>query len=531
MRALQIPASNNALHRPNSRDRGSSFRPRGTPWWLVGALLAAALPAPAGAQTPGETAPTLTLSLNEAIERAWRGNPGLQATRNEESPASTELRSARGSLLPSLSTGFGVSWEGSGQQRIGNVTIGDLGITETPSYYFSNYSLGFNLALSGSTLLAPRRAAANLEATRARIGSAETSLALDVSRAYLDVLRADEGARLAGRELARAEANLALVSARRAVGAATALEERQAEVAVGRARVAVVREEGDARNTRIRLFQLMGEEPRGRDLRLTSDFPLEPVERSEDELFSLALDMNPDLAALVAQEEAAEHGLRSARTSYLPTLNLQGGWSGFTRQASSDQFLIDQAQAGATSQIAQCQFQNDLFSRLADPLPTQDCSQFEFGSAERDAVLASNRAFPFDFTRQPPGVSLSLSLPIFQGFQRQHQVETARVARNNARLLSEERRLALRSDIERGLVTARTAYEAARLEERNVEVAEEQLAMAREQFEAGLVDFLQLADAEAVKARADREYVAAVYAYHEARAVLEAMVGVPLREP
>lgn len=514
---------------------GISHRPwipgRG-PWPLV-AIAILTLPAGAPGQVPegGGTGEVLTLSLDEALARAELGNRGLQTSRNEESSAHWELRAARGGLLPSLSSSFGLSWEGSGQQRFGGLTGGDLGITRTPSYYFSSFSLGFNLGISGASILAPRRAEADLEATRARIGSAEAGLKLEVTRAYLDVLRADEGVRLARSELARAEANLELAAARAVVGATTVLEERQAEVAVGRARVNLVREEGEARNSRIRLFQLMGEEQRGRELRLTSTFPLEPMDADEDELYAQSLAGNPDLAALEAQEEAAAVGLRSARSSYLPTLNLQGGWSGFTRQASDDRFLLEQARAGAQNQIAQCQFQNEIFTRLADPLPPMDCSSFEFGPAEREAVLASNRAFPFDFSRQPPGVSMVLSVPIFQGFQRQRQVESARVARSNARLQLEDRRLALRSEIARGLVTARTALEAARLEETNVEVAAEQLALAREQFREGLVDFLQLADAEAVKARADREYLAAVYAYHEARAALEAAVGVPLREP
>lgn len=485
-----------------------------------------------GAQDPGQDggSPVLTLSLEEAVARAQTGNPSLRAARNEEAPAEWDLRAARGNLLPSLSTGFGVAWEGSGQQRIGGLTSGDLGI-ETPSYYFSNYSLGFNLGISGNTLLAPRRAAANLEATRARIGSAEAGLVLDVTRTYLDVLRADEGVRLARRELARAEANLALAEAQAAVGAATALEARQAEVAVGRTRVSLVREEGAARNARISLFQLMGEDANGRDLHLTSTFDLAPVTEDEEELYRLSLEQNPDLAALLAQEEASIQGLRVARSTYFPSLTLQGGWSGFTRQASSDGFLLDQAQAQAENNVLQCRLTNEIFSRLADPLPTQDCSQFEWAAEDREAVLAGNRAFPFDFTRQPPSVSLSISFPLFQGFQRQQQVETARAGRNNARLQVQEQRIALRSEIARSLVTARTAYEAARLEETNLVVAERQLELAREQFQAGLVDFLQLADAEAVRARADREYLAAVYAYHEARAVLEAVVGAPLTQP
>jgi outer membrane protein len=364
---------------------------------------------------------------------------------------------------------------------------------------------------------------------RPRIGGAEAGLALEVNRGYLEVLQQEEAVRLARRELSRAEANLRLASARAAVGTATLLEERQAEVAVGRARVNLVREEGGARNARLRLFQLMGEEPDGRELRLTSTFEVDPPDEDLDELYRTSLEMNPDLAALRAQETAAGYGLRAARSAYLPSLSLQAGWAGFTRQASSNAFVLGQAERQAEAQLAQCRFQNELFSRLADPLPQEDCSQFELGPDQRDAVLSANQAFPFDFTRQPPSVSLSLSLPIFQGFQRRHQVETAQVTRDNAQLRVREQRLAVRSEIAQNLTVVESAYEAVLLEAQNREVAEQQLLLAREEFEAGMVDFLQLADAEAVRARADREYLAAVYGYHEALAALEAVVGVSLR--
>jgi outer membrane protein TolC len=60
-------------------------------------------------------------------------------------------------------------------------------------------------------------------------------------------------------------------------------------------------------------------------------------------------------------------------------------------------------------------------------------------------------------------------------------------------------------------------------------VAAEQLRLARERYQLGSTSFLELVEAETVKAQADRERVAAVFAYHDAVAALEAVVGTPLR--
>jgi outer membrane protein TolC len=68
------------------------------------------------------------------------------------------------------------------------------------------------------------------------------------------------------------------------------------------------------------------------------------------------------------------------------------------------------------------------------------------------------------------------------------------------------------------------------LEERNRALSDEQLRLARERYRIGASSFLDLQEAETVKARADRAYLAAVYSYHEALAGLENAVGRPLRE-
>ena len=75
-----------------------------------------------------------------------------------------------------------------------------------------------------------------------------------------------------------------------------------------------------------------------------------------------------------------------------------------------------------------------------------------------------------------------------------------------------------------------TARQSVDLEETNRSLAHEQLELARERYRLGAASFIELQDAETVTARADRAYVDAVYAFHEAIAALESAVGRPLRE-
>jgi len=53
--------------------------------------------------------------------------------------------------------------------------------------------------------------------------------------------------------------------------------------------------------------------------------------------------------------------------------------------------------------------------------------------------------------------------------------------------------------------------------------------LAQERYRLGGATFLELGEAETVKAQADRDRIAAIFAYHDALANMEALVGTPLR--
>jgi outer membrane protein TolC len=477
-------------------------------------------------QTP--EARTLPLSLDQALELARQNNPTYLSARNDRAVADWGVRQAWASLLPSASATGGVQWQGSGEERVGSFTSDELGFVDQPDYYFSSYRLGLSYQLDGATLLAPGQAGAERTRTDATIRGAEVQLNQQVTLAYLEVLRQQEEIVLAQQELERARFNLRLASAQREVGTVTPLDEQQAEVQVGRAEVTLLRGRNALETARLRLLQRVGVEL-DYQLRLTTDFELTPPAWSEADLWGRVAERNPDLEASRAAYRVTDYQVRSAASSYWPSLSLTAGISGFTREASSTDFLVTRAQSQAQSQIEQCQFQNQLFRRLTDPLPLVDCSRFAFGPDQREAILESNDVFPFDFTASPPTVSLSLSLPIFTGFSRQQQLETAQASRSDARYRLREQELALRAELGIGLGQVRTAYESAVIEERNQAFADEQLRLARERYRVGAISFVDLVDAETVKAQADRARLAAVYAFHDAITNLEAVVGSRLR--
>ncbi|CAN5812830.1 hypothetical protein BH23GEM11_BH23GEM11_07690 [soil metagenome] len=443
--------------------------------------------------------------------------------------ADWDVRAARGALvLPTLGLGSGISWQGAGEERIGGLTSGELGLGGQPSFLFSSYSLGVNYSVSAVSLRAPALARASPEPDRARGSRAETDLVLRVTQAYLDFARQDEALGLARRQLSRAEANLNLARGMEAVGSATPLEAMQADIQVGRAQVAMMEAEQGIRTSRLSLLRSIGLD-QDRAIVPGAQLALGSIEWNEEELNRMALASSPDLEALRAGVAVARRRVSSARAGYLPSLSLQAGWSGFTRQSRDDGFILGQVERQAQQLVAQCEFQNEIYRRLAAPFPPQNCNQFLLTDKQRAGAIAQNRQFPLDFTRQPPQASISLSIPIFQGVERQRQVETARIEADNARLRLQELEYGLLSDIASLLASARTARALAELEERNVEVAEAQLRLARGEFEVGAGTFLQVAEAETVAAQADRDRLDAAFRFHETLARLEALVGTRLR--
>ena len=481
-----------------------------------------------GARIQAQEAATLT--LEEALALARRNNHDYLTQQNDAGVADWAVRAAYGALLPSASASTSLGWQGAGTPRFGIFTGDDVGIGRTTSYYSSSYSLGLNYRLTGSSLLAPSQERASRRATEASIAAAGSTLDAVVTQQYLAVLRAQDGVTLAEQELARAEQNLRYAEARVEVGAAIGLEIKQSQVEVGRARVALLQAENLVQTELLRLMQQLGVTV-DRDVRLTTTFAVTEVPWTQEQLVAMALQNNPQLRSALAREDASETSVKMARTAYLPSLSMSAGWSGFARQAADDEFVVEQARDAAAGQVANCEALNELSARLVSPLPgtPANCSVFALTPEQVSRVRAANDVFPFDFTSEPLSLSLSLSLPVFQGFSRERQIEEARALAADAlhRVRAEE--LRLRMEVGTGHQTTVTALQIVALEESNRQLADEQLAMQRERYRVGVATFLELQDAETVKARADRDHLNALYAFHVALSQLEAAVGRSLR--
>jgi outer membrane protein len=493
----------------------------------------AAAPVAAQSGVPAPVTAPATLTLQEAIDLARKNNPDYLSQANDVIASDWSVRSAYGQLLPSASAGTSYSYSAAGNQRIATAGGSDISLAQSTDYYSSSASLSLSYRLSGQSLLQPGLAKSNRTATVANIDLAGFNLKANVTRQYLAVLRAQESLVLAERELASAKENKALADAKVAGGMAIPMESTQAAVQVGRTEVGVLQARNSVQTAKMALLQLMGIQYAG-DIQLTTSFGITELPATVEQLTAIAMQQHPALRAALASDEAAKAGYKMAKTAYLPSLGISTGLSGFMRQAGNPDFLIQQARDAAEGTKTQCDLLMNISNGLKTPLPgaptSCDISLFRPTPAEEQSIRDANKSFPFGYQSEPMGVSLSISLPLFDGFNRERQLETQKVAVTDAQLRTRSQELKVRTDVATAYANASTARQSVDLEARNRDLATQQLELARVRYRVQSGTFLELNDAETVKARADQSYINALYSYHEALSALETAVGQPLSQ-
>ena len=493
---------------------------------LVFVAIAAALAVPTVtraqdvAAAPAGGAP---LTLDDAISLARRNNPTFLAIANNRRTADAAVRSARGAFLPSADASFGGRY-----QQGGNQVFNGLNFSNSSATLQSSYSLNLNYRINSATFVQPRAASANREAVDADITGNAEQLRAAVTQQYLTVLQAQARSALQDTLVNTARTQLDLARAKVAVGSGTVLDIRRAEVGLGQAQVALLKARNDIEIEKLRLFQQMGV-PQAPGAALTTEFRLEPPTFALEQLLDLARRQNPSIVALRSRERAADLNTRVAKAEYTPTLSVSTGWGGNSYQYTDGDFLVNQARNSLASQQLGCIQQDTIRVRVG--LPSANCNgpAYQFTSAQESAIRSSNSQFPFRFQRSPIALTASLSIPLFNNFNREERVQRAEVERDDAMYSVRAKDLALTADVTQAYLTLTTGAQTVALQEQNATKAQEELAYAEERYKVGLATFLDVTTSRGTYEQALIDRVNAVYDYHKAFAALENAVGRPLR--
>lgn len=514
----------------------------------VSSLISLASTAALCAQQPTQPAAppraqqTVSLSLSEAFDQARLKSPAYRQVLNDAGPASWGVRNSYGALIPTFDVSSAMSYVGSGRSTFGGTTFQQ----NSPSLN-SSYSLSFNWVLSGARLTATGQQKANRNASEADIANSLEALRSDITQQYLTALQSVAQTEVARQQVQRNADFLALARARYQVGQATLLDVRQAEVTKGQSDVTLLRAQQTENEAKLELFRRMGVfiPALPEAVALTDSFPVTAPQFDQAQLLQLAKEENPSLKALRARETASVWSLRSAKTTFLPTVSASASISGYTQQFTNENLFIGGRLSGAQASAENCRFQNAIISNLpSGGLPgfengglIGNCNEFANLDPTGDALdptfrqqlIDNNRVFPFSFTRQPFQASVRVSLPIFDGFSRNLQVAQARAARDDMEESVRAQELLVQTTVAARYLGVQNNYAAIQVQEQSRGAAREQMRLAQDRYRLGAGSSLEVSDAQAAVARAETDYVNAVYEYHKSIAQLELAVGRPLR--
>lgn len=416
-----------------------------------------------------QEAPVRRLALAEALDIARRNNPDFLATLNNRWAAGRRLMNATADLItPSATISGSTAFAQGGTQNFSGFVV------ETPGNQTRGYSLDFGYRFSGATLANRGLAQAELRATDQDIAGAMTVLETQVRQQYLNLLQAQAQALLARRSVERSTENLNLARARYNVGQGTLIDVRRAEVEKGQAEVNLLRADQAVENQTLVLFQRLGvPAPQPARIEPTDSFPVVEPRFAEDSLMAQALAENPGLRALRSREASARWGVRSANSQYLPSLQLSVGYGKYRQTVSRS-----------------------------------------------DTVITGTN---------PWNLRIGVSLPLYDGFQRNYQTAQARAQEDDVRQAIRGRELTVRAEVSAAYRALIAGYRTIALQASNKTAAGEALELATQRYRVGSGSYIELLDARLAAERADADYVTAVYDYHKAVAALENAVGRPLR--
>jgi outer membrane protein len=421
---------------------------------IASALAQATATATVSAQIPGDT-----LTLEQVVERALQTSPDVVLAESTVSNARSAERLTLGNYLPSLSlsTNYGLA-------STDRVSESNTIVTGSSDSYRAGLNAGLDIFTGGRRGAESRRANAVTDAAEATLIERRFAVTLNAKRAYFDVAKARELVTVAEARLNRAQEGQTAAERRLQVGSATRSDVLRSQLEATNARMELASAQAQYRTAAFALGRLVGADGPVYARPFTEQTP-RPLALSDEELVKLAVEQAPFVTSADANYESARASASVARTQYLPSLRLTGGYNWFNQDPA---------------------FNNGQLS-------------WQMG--------------------------LGISYPLFNGFTREDQIARAESGARNASATYADARRRARAELERVLSALRLTEEQVALTRQAVEVAREDLRVQDERYKLGMSTILERITSLVALMDAERNQVAARYDYEIARAELEALIG------
>lgn len=422
----------------------------------------------------------MRITLESAVKTALENNLQLEQADLTQESAGNNLQQSKINYLPSING----SWSGTRSfgTTFDNVTFSRVQQATNNSFTGLSGSISLFSGLANYNSLKQNQN--NLEASRAAKRKTENDVVTNVALFYLQVLFDIENTRIAENRLKILEQQLEKKQKEFDAGKSTQAELFNLKSQIASEKLNLVTVQNTYQRDKLRLTQELMIDPFAEYSFEFPDASQQKIEADMDpfnEIHTYALRNMPEMKEQEYRIQAAQFGLRRARSSYYPTLNLNGNLG----SSYSSNGIFN----SRTFQLEQVPYFDQLDRNLNQSL------------------------------------SLQLNVPIFNRWSVRNQVRNADVNYRQAQLQYTVTQNALTQKIQQAwldVVAAVNKYNATR---EQLVALNESYKMAETRYDAGLMDFYSFNETLNNRTKAESDLLQARYDFLFKRKILDLYQG------
>lgn len=328
--------------------------------------------------------------------------------------------------------------------------------------YTSNMGLSQTIFDFGKTPTQVNINSLNTESSRFDLNNTLDTVVFNVKQAFYNVLQAQRNRDVADESVKQFQQHLDQAQGFYSVGTKAKIDVTKAEVDLSNAQLNLIKAENQIKLSRVTLNNAMGI-PNSPDYSLQDSLSYTKYGLSFEDALSRVYVQRSDLQSMIKKKEAAKASIDLARKGYFPVLT---------------------------------------------------------GSANYGY---SGTNFP---VTDGWNYGVSLSFPLFSGFDTKYQVAQAQANYDTLRANEQSLRLDIYSQVQQGYLTLREAEESIGTSELTVQQAKENVELATGRYQAGVGSPLEVTDALVGLNNAQVAYTQALTDYKNAQASIEKAIGV-----